>query len=104
MRSIFIGAIALVGLIRPAAAGMDHDEALEAVKSGKILPLLPIMERVENAYAGQIVAVELIKDDDGPGMFYRVKFLTTEGRLLVLSVDAATGDIVGLGGRGIGLK
>lgn len=105
MRFIFPGAIVIFGLCRAAVADMSHDQALEAVKSGKIVPVLPIIERAEREYTGQVVEVELTGSDaEDPGMFYKIKILTSDGRLLELLVDATTGNVVGLGGRGIGLQ
>ena len=105
MRAIFLGATVIFGLCRAAAAGMSHDQALEAVRAGLILPVLPIIERAERRYSGRVVDVELTGGDgDDRQLFYQVKILTSDGRLLELLVDAATGDVVGLGGRGVGLE
>lgn len=86
-------------------ADMSHGQALEALRSGKIVPVLPIIESAEEAYDGRVIDVELTEGDgDDPGMFYKVKILTSDGRLLELLVDATTGNVVGLGGRGMGLE
>ncbi len=93
----------VLGLNQAAMAGLSHDEALEAVRSGKILPILTIIEKVEREYNGRVVEVELENDEDGnTGMTYEINLITAEGRFLEFTVNARTGEIIGLGGRGIG--
>ena len=93
----------ILGLSQAAMAGLSHDEALEAVRSGKILPILTIIEKVEREYNGRVVEVELENDEDGnAGMTYEINLITAEGRFLEFTVNAQTGEVIGLGGRGIG--
>lgn len=112
-KTAIMGGLGLIlGLCRAATADMSHDQALEAVRSGKILPILTIIEMVEREYNGRVVEVELENDEDGHGgqngqngevgFTYEINMVTDEGRLLELMVDAATGEVIGLGGRGIG--
>jgi len=104
MRYLFAAALTALGFCPAALADMTHDEALEAVKSGKIMPALSIIEKVEEKYDGQVIEMELDKDEQGePEITYKISLITSAGRLLVLLVDAASGEVVGLGGRGIGL-
>lgn len=77
--------------------GDDHDRARQALEAGEVLPLRTIIERVERDYPGQIVEVELERDD---GRWqYEIKLLQRGGSLLKLKVDARDGSVLGVKGR-----
>ena len=77
--------------------GADHDRARQALEAGEVLPLRAILERVERAYPGQIVEVELERED---GRWeYEIKLLRSGGALVKLRVDARDGSIIGVKGR-----
>ncbi|QNP48041.1 PepSY domain-containing protein [Diaphorobacter aerolatus] len=80
-------------LARIAEAGEhDHELARKALREGKVLPLRAVLEQVERDYQGQVLEVELERDD---GMFlYEIKLLGTDGRLMKLEIDAATGKVL----------
>ena len=85
------------------ADGDDQDWARDAVLSGKAVPLAQIIEFVEDTYDGKIYEVDLLKIDDARAApIYRLKLVSDDGFLIDLMVDAASGDVVGIGGRGIG--
>ena len=80
--------------------GEDHDRARQALEAGEVLPLRTIIERVERDYPGQIVEVELERDD---GRWqYEIKLLQRGGSLLKLKVDARDGSVLGVKGRSDG--
>ena len=77
--------------------GGDHDRARQALEAGEVLPLQVILERVEAAYPGQIVEVELEREH---GRWeYEIKLLRSGGSLVKLKVDARDGSILGVKGR-----
>ena len=77
--------------------GGDHDRARQALEAGEVLPLRVILERVERAYPGQIVEVELEREH---GRWeYEIKLLRSGGSLVKLKVDARDGSILGVKGR-----
>ncbi len=77
--------------------GGDHDRARQALEAGEVLPLRVILERVECAYPGQIVEVELEREH---GRWeYEIKLLRSGGSLVKLKVDARDGSILGVKGR-----
>ncbi|MBN8514448.1 MAG: putative membrane protein YkoI [Candidatus Accumulibacter regalis] len=97
-------ATALMASASPGSAGgsgdghgADHDRARQALEAGEVLPLRAILERVERAYPGQIVEVELERED---GRWeYEIKLLRSGGALVKLRVDARDGSIIGVKGR-----
>lgn len=87
-------AVALfVGLSGHAYAG-DHDRAREALERGEILPLREILDRAQAHHPGEIIEVELERDDGR--WIYELKLLGEQGLLLEMELDAATGALIAL--------
>ena len=85
-------AILAVILAAPALAGDDHDRAREALARGEILPLSRILGVVEREVGGRVIEVDLDRDD---GRYvYEVEAVSRDGRLVELSIDAATGAVL----------
>lgn len=93
----FLVAALAVGAAAPAS-GSDHDRARRAVEEGRILPLKEILARAQGAYPGQVIEAEL--EDEGGMVVYEIKMLTTDGRVLKLSYNAATGELLKTRARG----
>jgi len=93
----FLVAALAVGGTAPASAS-DHDRARRAVEEGRILPLKEILARAQGAYPGQVIEAEL-EDEDGM-VVYEIKLLTADGRLMKLSYNAATGELLKTRARG----
>jgi uncharacterized membrane protein YkoI len=72
----------------------DHDRARRALVSGEIVPLRTILERVERDYPGQIMEVELERED--ARWRYEIKVLRTGGALVKLVFDARDGAQLGI--------
>jgi len=70
----------------------DHDRARAALTAGEVLPLTEILARVARSHPGQVLAVELERDD-GRWM-YELKLLQSDGLLVRLKVDARDGTVV----------
>ena len=85
-----------------AESGHDHDRARQAVEAGEVLPLRTILERVEREYPGQVIDVELDREQENSieRWVYRIKVLRTGGALIKLKVDARDGSIIGRKGPG----
>ncbi|MDQ5878315.1 MAG: hypothetical protein QG638_1047 [Pseudomonadota bacterium] len=85
-----------------AESGHDHDRARQAVEAGEVLPLRIILERVEREYPGQVIDVELDREQENSieRWVYRIKVLRTGGALIKLKVDARDGSIIGRKGPG----
>lgn len=96
MAALALGACLLA--VPPAsiahAGESDHEMARRALREGKVLPLKTVLDLLERDYPGQVLEVELERDD---GVFiYEIKLLRPDGQLLKLKLDAATGRVVGV--------
>jgi uncharacterized membrane protein YkoI len=76
----------------------DHERARAALEAGQVLPLPVLMERLQRAYPGQIMALELERDDGR--WIYKVKLLQPGGQLSKLKVDAQTGQVLRIKTKG----
>jgi uncharacterized membrane protein YkoI len=81
-----------------AHADSDHDRARDAVQAGQVLPLKTVLERLEREHPGQVLEVELERDDGR--WIYDVKLLQAGGRLVKLELDAASGAVLKRRDRG----
>lgn len=102
-RPVFVLAAATVALVLgiagPAHADKDADRARAAVQSGEILPLSRILEAASQQYAGDVIGVELDRDD---GVWqYEVKLLLPGGSVAKLEYDARTGALLKAKGRNL---
>lgn len=91
--------------IDPAqAANHEQDSALQAYRSGQVAGLPRILSRARKAYAGRVLAVELIPgraDHETGSWIYMVKMLTPQGNVIMLYLDAKTAIIKSVKGRGL---
>lgn len=104
---IALASLLLVGWVPPSAWGSDsrdHERARAAVEAGQVLPLPTLLERLRRTHPGQVLELELERDDGR--WIYEVKLLQANGQLLKLDVDAATAQVLqvkrkdaGKGGR-----
>lgn len=75
----------------------DHDRARHALEAGEILPLRTIFDTIEHDYFGQVIEVELERDD---GLWiYEIELLQSTGSLVKLKLDARDGSLIGIKGR-----
>lgn len=88
--------VAALSALTHAQAGRadehDHDRARRAVQAGEILPLQTLLQRVQAAHPGQVLELELERDDGR--WTYEIRLLQPDGRLVRLVVDARTGDVL----------
>ena len=70
----------------------DHERAQAAVQAGQVLPLNAVLERVARDHPGQVMKVELERDDGR--WIYEIKSLQADGQLVKLKVDARTGEVL----------
>ena len=97
-------AVVLIFLAQPLAAASDEqDSALQAFRSGEVAGLPRILSRVRAAYAGRVLAVELIRKQAGNAAspwIYMVKMLTPQGNVIMVYLNAKTGVIQSVRGSG----
>ncbi len=74
------------------AFGGDHERARAALQAGEVLPLPQLLERVAREQPGQVLAVELERDDGR--WIYELKLLDPAGRLVKLEVDARSAELL----------
>lgn len=84
----------LPALGQPAAAQQEFDA---------LLPITSAMAVVTQRFAGQIVAAELQqgRPEDMVDIVYAFRLLTERGDILALRVDAVSGQILEVDGRGL---
>lgn len=85
-------ALALAMISTQALADDDHDRARRALARGEILPLTRILDVVAREAGGRVIEVEF--DDDDGRYVYEVEVISRDGRLLELTIDAATGVVI----------
>lgn len=92
--------VALLSLpIAPAIADADADQARAALRSGEILPLARILQTVSNQYEGDVIDVELDRDD---GIWkYEIKLLLPTESVAKLEYDARNATLLKAKGRGL---
>jgi len=94
-----------VTVSQPTRAESDEDwrNLHEEVASGRILPLPQILERLQADYRGEVLEVELEREDGA--IVYEIKMIGAEGQIVEFEVDATTGRIIGIEGVNIdGMK
>lgn len=62
------------------------DEAREGVRRGQLRPLSEIVGELQGRYGGRLLGQELA--NEGPRTVYHIRWVTGDGRLLNLVVDA----------------
>lgn len=70
----------------------DHERARAAVQAGEMLPLPTLLEKLRRTHPGQVLELELERDDGR--WIYEVKLLQASGQLLKLELDAGTGQVL----------
>lgn len=67
----------------------DHDRARRAVQAGEVLPLQEVLARLARRQPGQVLEVELEREDGR--WVYEIKLLKPDGRRVKLQLDARDG-------------
>ena len=94
-----LAAAALLGagglFVSGASAGerVRVEEIRQLRESGQILSAEDILARSRSLQPGQVVGLELEREDGR--WIYEVKLLQPGGQLLKLEVDASTGEVIG---------
>jgi hypothetical protein len=70
----------------------DSDRARAGVSSGAILPLAAILGGVENRFGARMINAELHRKSGR--LIYELELITPAGRVLGVSVDAATARVI----------
>jgi len=70
----------------------EQDDAWEALRDGKILPLSEVLTLIGPKIRGEIIETEFDYEDGQP--VYEFKYVDLNGRVRELYVDARSGDIL----------
>jgi uncharacterized membrane protein YkoI len=100
---VVLAALFVTGLVHPAAWGSDsrdHERARAAVEAGQVLPLPTLLERLRRTHQGQVLELELEREDGR--WIYEIKLLQANGQLLKLDVDAATAQVLQVRRKDVG--
>ena len=84
--------VALPGLAAMASERDDHRRAREAVLAGEAMPLPELLERVARTHPGQVLELELEREDGR--WIYEVKLIDERNRVHELELDAASGAVL----------
>jgi uncharacterized membrane protein YkoI len=76
----------------------DHERARAAVQAGEVLPLPELLQRLQRSHPGQVLELELEREDGR--WIYELKLLQADGQLRKLELDAATGQVLASRRRG----
>ncbi|MFP5411850.1 MAG: PepSY domain-containing protein [Gammaproteobacteria bacterium] len=86
------GAGLIAALPASADSGLRQDEVRQLRESGKILSMEDILGRARQAQPGQVVEVELEREN---GRYvYEVKLIDTGNKVHKLELDAGTGEVL----------
>lgn len=77
--------------------GPDHDRARQGVAAGRLLPLEVVLANVARSLPGHHIGVDGPYQQGGRWV-YRIKWLTPDGRVIIVIADAETGQILGTRG------
>lgn len=91
-------ACAALATAAPAAADDhdDHDRARAALADGAVLPLDRLLAIVAADFPGDVLEVELERDDGA--WLYEMVVLRADGAVLEIELDAATGAVLAVEG------
>lgn len=81
-------ALLLAPCVTVARDERSQDRARSAVEAGEILPLQTVLQRVATSHPGQVLEVELERENGR--WVYELKLLRPGGGLLKLELDAKT--------------
>jgi uncharacterized membrane protein YkoI len=73
----------------------DHHLARELLKSGQIVSVETLLEKVKTQYTGHILKIKLDDEDDAKsGWAYEIKLLRDDGAVVEIEYDAKTLEVI----------
>ena len=82
----------------PPTETEDHETAQEAHREGKLVPYGRIRSAVQEQFNGRVVYQSLSPGKDG-GWVYELKVLKDDGHVLMVFVDASSGEVLKTKGK-----
>ena len=78
----------------------EHHEARQAIAAGDVAPLEQLLARIRRDFGGQVLKVELEREDgDDTEWVYEAKVLTEAGSVLKLDYDAKSLELLKMKGH-----
>lgn len=96
-RFAFIFLLAALAFGAAAFADEDSDRVRRAMQAGEIRPLSEVMAVLEKSYPGQLLEVEI--EEKRGRIYYEIKKLSDNDRVLKILVDARTLEIFRVMGK-----
>jgi uncharacterized membrane protein YkoI len=91
-RRIVLGLLGLLALAcAPLPAAADKKKPVQGGDSGECLPLKRIIRSVSQQYGGRVLDAGF-----GGNGIYVIRLLTADGRVLDVTVDCASGQVMGV--------
>jgi uncharacterized membrane protein YkoI len=91
-RRIVLGLLGLLALAcAPLPAAADKKKPVQGGDSGECLPLKRIIRSVSQQYGGRVLDAGF-----GGNGIYVIRLLTADGRVLDVTVDCASGQVIGV--------
>lgn len=78
--------------IEQVGSHSDQDQARQAVREGRILPLSQVLPKVQSRVPGRLLDANL--QDRGGRPVYLIKMMTNDGNVAIVSADATNGNIL----------
>lgn len=94
-----LAALLLLLAASPARADEAWNDLHKAVRQGHVVALPEILDWLEAHYVGQVLEVELERDDGH--LTYEVEMLGPQGQVVEFEFDAASGELIGMEGVNI---
>ncbi len=91
-RRLFLPFLLLPVAVVRAGEATDSERARAALARGDVRPLAGILAAVEQRYEGRVIDTEL--ECHHGRWIYEFKLLPPTGRIFVVRVDAATGELI----------
>tara|TARA_R110001583_G_scaffold11560_3_gene52056 strand:- start:1994 stop:2323 length:330 start_codon:yes stop_codon:yes gene_type:complete len=89
---LLCGAIAISVFFSLTLLAKDHNNALDLVKAGEIMPLATILNKLEKLEQGQIIEVELEKKKKR--LIYEIELVNKQGVVKKYIFDAKSGVLI----------
>jgi uncharacterized membrane protein YkoI len=89
--------VLLVAMTLSGAAAADHDAARDAVRDGRAQPLGAIVSQVQRRQPGRLLDADL--NERGGRLVYRLRWMTPNGNVLNMIVDARSGRVLSVKGK-----
>jgi len=91
-RRIVLGLLGLLALAcAPLPAAADKKKPVQGGDSGECLPLKRVIRSVSQQYGGRVLDAGF-----GGNGIYVIRLLTADGRVLDVTVDCASGQVIGV--------